>query len=301
MDAMTLFVFGAGYSAQAVIGALQRAGELSVAATTRDAAKAGALAASGIAAHVFDGTAPAAGLERDLASATHLLVSIAPGAVGDPVLAHYAPQILAAPRLGWIGYFSTIGVYGDAGGAWIDETATPAPLSDRNRHRLEAEAGWRDLAARKAIPLAILRLAGIYGPGRSPFEKLAAGSARRIVKPGQVFNRIHVDDIAAITARAAHRRLAGLYNICDDEPAPPQDVIAHAAALAGLDPPPEIAFETADLSPMARSFYAGNRRVRNGAIKAALGYELAWPSYREGHAAILAAGRAAGPGRPLPD
>jgi nucleoside-diphosphate-sugar epimerase len=284
---MNFFVFGAGYSSQATIDALRANGGVSVTATTRAAEKAAALAQKNIAAHVFDGTMPASALRPALETATHVLVSIAPGPDGDPVLAHHASDLLAAPNLKWIGYFSTIGVYGDAEGEWIEETALTEPLSARNRYRLDAEAGWQALAEEKAIPLAILRLAGIYGPSRSPFEKLKSGTARRIVKPGQVFNRIHVEDIGAITALAAQSRLHGIFNICDDEPAPPQDVIAHAAQLLGMTPPPEIAFKDADLSPMARTFYAGNRRVSNAKIKAVLGYGLKYPTYREGHAAIL--------------
>jgi|TARA_A100001391_G_scaffold201263_1_gene187831 nucleoside-diphosphate-sugar epimerase len=287
MEPLNLFVFGAGYSARAAITALRAEGGVSVTATTRSPEKAADLADSGIAAHVFDGTAPTATSRQALEAATHVLVSIAPGPDGDPVLAHHASDLLAAPNLKWIGYFSTIGVYGDAEGEWIDETALTEPLSARNRYRLDAEAGWQALAEQKAIPLAILRLAGIYGPSRSPFEKLKSGTARRIVKPGQVFNRIHVQDIGTITALAAQKRLHGIFNICDDAPAAPQDVIAHAAQLLGMTPPPEIAFDDADLSPMARTFYAGNRRVSNAKIKAALGYTLKYPTYREGHAAIL--------------
>ena len=287
MEPLNIFVFGAGYSAQAAITALRSGGDVSVTATTRSAEKADDLTRKGIAAQIFDGTAPAPALQPALEAATHLLVSIAPGPDGDPVLAQHAPDLRVAPNLKWIGYFSTIGVYGDAEGEWIDETAPTEPLSARNRYRLDAEAGWQALAEEKAIPLAILRLAGIYGPTRSPFEKLRSGTARRIVKPGQVFNRIHVHDIGAITALAATQRLDGIFNVCDDEPAPPQDVIAHAAGLLGMIAPPEIAFEDADLSPMARTFYAGNRRVSNARIKSALGYSLKYPTYREGHAAIL--------------
>lgn len=283
MDQLNLLVFGAGYSARAAIAALDVD---SVTATTRSREKADELTALGLSAHIFDGTAPTFALRTAIAEATHILVSIAPGPDGDPVLAHFAADILAAPSLRWIGYYSTIGVYGDADGAWIDESAPTEPLSARNRHRLDAEAAWRALADEKSVPLAILRLAGIYGPSRSPFEKLRNGTARRINKPGQVFNRIHVADIAAITAGAARQSLSGTFNLCDDEPAPPQDVIAHAAGLIGVAPPPEIAFETADLSPMAKTFYAGNRRVSNAKIKAALDYSFLYPTYREGLAAI---------------
>lgn len=287
MDPIEFFVFGAGYSSRATIKALGINTSLSATATTRSTEKAAELGKSGISGCVFDGTAPANALRPALAQATHLLVSIAPGPDGDPVLAHHRSDILAAPNLKWIGYFSTIGVYGDADGKWIDETAPTEPLSARNRYRLDAEAGWQALAAEKSTPLAILRLAGIYGPARSPFEKIRSGAARRINKPGQVFNRVHVEDIGAITALAAERRLHGIFNIADNEPAPPQDVIAHAADLMGVTPPPEIGFEDAELSPMARTFYAGNRRVSNAKIKSALGYALKYPTYREGHRAIL--------------
>ena len=283
MEKLNLFVFGAGYSANAAIAAIRNRTQAAVAATTRDDQKAEQLEAQGVTAHIFDGDHPGRTLEKDLAAATHLLVSIAPNAEGDPVLRHHAHAIRKARNLTWIGYYSTIGVYGDAQGNWIDETASAQPLSARNRYRLDAEAGWQALARDMDVPLAILRLAGIYGPGRSPFDKLKKGTARRLDKPGQVFNRIHRDDIAALTARAAERRLAGIYNICDDEPAPPQVVIAHAAEMMGVP----VAFQDADLSPMARTFYAGNRRVSNRAIKSALDYTLAFPTYREGHRAIL--------------
>ena len=288
MDQLNLFVFGAGYSARATIEALREGGGIEVSATTRTLQKAQDLSGSGISPHLFEGTEPSETVSAALAHATHLLVSIAPGADGDPVLLHHAQDILAAPQLRWIGYYSTIGVYGDAEGAWIDEAAPTEPLSARNRYRLEAEAAWRDLVAEKGVPLAILRLAGIYGPDRSPFDKLRNGTARRINKPGQVFNRIHVQDIGSITAAAARARLSGTFNLADDEPAPPQDVIAHAAELLGTEPPPEVAFENADLSPMAKTFYTGNRRVSNAKIKSALGYSFRHPTYREGHAAILA-------------
>lgn len=288
MAAMRFLVFGAGFSASEAIAAMRRLEpDTPIAATTRDPAKAERLVAMGIAPHVFDGKADA-GLLQAVARATHILVSAGPDAAGDPVLGGLADAIADAPSLCWIGYYSTIGVYGDANGAWIDEDFPTHGFNARIGWRLEAESAWKRLADRKSLPLAILRLAGIYGPGRSGFDKLRNGTARRINKPGQVFNRIHSHDIGEITARAARVRLSGIFNLADDEPAPPQDVLAHAARLLGIDPPAEIDFETADLSPMARSFYAGNRRVCNARIKAALGYGLAFPTYREGLAAILA-------------
>lgn len=286
---MNVLVFGAGFSAAAAIAELRAARPAArITATTRDPQKAAQLGRSGLNACVFDGQTATEQLREAIATATHLLVSIAPNGSGDPVLSAFSHAIGEAPELGWIGYYSTIGVYGDADGAWIDEDWPTQRLNARIGWRLDAEADWQDLARRKNLPLAILRLAGIYGPGRSAFDKLRSGTARRIVKPGQVFNRIHNGDIGAITALAAQRHLDGIFNLADDEPAPPQDVVAHAAALLGMDPPPEIAFDLAEMTPMARSFYAGNRRVSNRAIRAALGYELRYKTYREGLAAILA-------------
>jgi len=281
---MRLFVFGIGYSGRAVVAALRaQGGELSIAGTSREGGADG-----GGRLHRFDGTVPGATLGADLAAATHVLVSIPPDAEGDPVLRHHRAELDRAENLAWLGYFSTVGVYGDFAGNWVDETAETRPVNPRSRQRLAVEAAWRGYAAERGVPLLILRLAGIYGPGRSAFDKLRHGTARRIVKPGQVFNRIHVADIGRVTALAAMRRINGTFNLADDLPAPPQDVVAHAAALIGVAPPPEVAFEAAEMTPMARSFYGDNKRVANGAIKRALGIELLYPTYREGLAAILA-------------
>jgi nucleoside-diphosphate-sugar epimerase len=215
------------------------------------------------------------------------VVSIPPDAAGDPVLRQHGGDIAAAPNLEWLCYFSTVGVYGDFGGASVDESAATNPVNARSRLRVTVEQQWRDFAAQRGVPLLILRLAGIYGPGRSAFDKLRDGTARRIVKPGQVFNRIHVADIGRVTALAARQRLGGTFNLADDHPAPPQDVVAHAAALLDIAPPPEVPFAVAEMTPMARSFYADNKRVANAAIKRALAIELLYPSYRDGLAAIL--------------
>jgi len=231
---------------------------------------------------------PGSDLTPALARASHLLSSVAPDGEGDPVLRALGPQIAAA-NLDWVGYLSTTGVYGDHGGDWVDEDTALTPATARGRARVAAEADWQALG----VPLHIFRLAGIYGPGRGPFAKLRAGTARRIVKPGQVFSRTHVADIAQVLAASIARPDPGrIYNVCDDDPAPPQDVIAHAAQLLGLPVPPEEPFETADLSPMARSFYAESKRVRNDRIKDELGVRLLFPTYREGLAAILAEERA---------
>ncbi|WP_306228811.1 SDR family oxidoreductase [Mangrovibrevibacter kandeliae] len=222
-----------------------------------------------------------------MAVTTHLLISIAPGEAGDPVLATQRSRVLdQMPALRWIGYLSTVGVYGDHGGAWVDETGPLRPVSKRSVQRVEAEAGWQALADARDVPLAILRLSGIYGPGRSAIENLRAGTARRLVKPGQVFNRIHVADIAGALRLLSAQARGGVFNVTDDEPAPPQDVVAYAAGLLGIDPPAEIAFDTADLTPMARSFYGENKRVRNERLKSA-GYEFLFPTYREGLKNVL--------------
>ncbi|WP_375452371.1 NAD-dependent epimerase/dehydratase family protein [uncultured Devosia sp.] len=284
---MTVFFFGMGYSSQAAARAIF-AGDPSavIAGTSRTPEGAAALTRHDISAHVFDGTAPGHTLGIDLRNATQVVLSIAPDAVGDPALVQHRADLDAATNLSWLCYYSTIGVYGDFGGAWIDETAPLVPRNARSDRRVVAEQAWRDYAAERGVPLAILRLAGIYGPRRSAFDKLADATARRIDKPGQVFNRIHVADIGRVTALAAAARLDGIFNLADDEPAPPQDVIAHAAGLQGVPLPPELAFETADLTPMQRSFYADNKRVSNARIKSALGIDLLYPTYRDGLAAI---------------
>lgn len=279
-----VFAFGAGYSASAFLGTL--APELVAGATTRSAEKADALRRHGWPPFVFDGKTTGEGILAALAETTHLLVSIAPGERGDPVLRLYREAILGAmPRLEWIGYLSTVGVYGDHDGAWVDEDTPLRPVSQRSRERVEAEDGWAALAAQRGVPLAILRLSGIYGPGRNTFVNLANGRAKRLVKPGQVFNRIHVADIAGALGLLASRRFGGTVNVTDDEPAPPQDVVLHAARLSGVEPPPSQDFATAELTPMARSFYGENKKVSNGRLKS-LGYEFFYSTFREGLAAL---------------
>jgi len=283
---VNLLVFGMGYCARAV--SRRMAARLShITGTTRSAQKAAELEKDGITAFVFDGATRNQAIAATL-PASHVLVSIAPDEIGDPVLRHYRDD-LAAARPAAIVYLSTVGVYGDHDGAWVDEESPCRPVSNRSKWRLAAETAWQRFAVETEIKVAIIRLAGIYGPGRGPFEKLKEGSSRRIIKPGQVFNRIHVDDIAQIVEAAFDRRAGGVFNGSDDEPAPPQNVIVHAAGLLGIEPPPEVPFETADLSAMARTFYGENKRVRNEKIKAELGIDLAFATYREGLAAILAA------------
>ncbi len=277
----TLLSIGHGYCARALSRRLLRAGGWRILGTTRDSAKAGALAAEGVEPIVWPG-AP-----LPLEEATHLLTSAAPGPDGDPVLAAVRDEVAAAAHgLDWAGYLSTVGVYGDRAGGWVDERSALRPATARGRARVAAEAEWR---AVPDLPLHVFRIAGIYGPGRGPFAKLRAGTARRIVKPGQVFGRIHVDDIARALQASMEAPEPGVtINLTDDEPAPPQDVIAHAAGLLGLPVPPETPIEAADMSPMARSFYAESKRVRNDPLHALVG-DLLHPTYREGLAAILEA------------
>lgn len=283
---MRVFFFGMGYSSQASAEALRKDDPaVEIAGTVRDAGRAQALAAKACDIRVFDGERPGA-LGEALSGASHVVVSTPPGAQGDPVLRHHWADLARAPKLEWLCYFSTVGVYGDFGGAWVDEGAPCHPENERSRQRVVAEDEWRSFAREKGIPLLILRLAGIYGPQRSTFDRLRDGTARRIVKPGQVFNRIHVADIGRVTALAAQRRLGGVFNLADDEPAPPQDLIAYAAELMGVAPPQEVPFEAAEMTPLARSFYADNKRISNAAIKAALGIDLLYPNYREGLSAI---------------
>ena len=277
----TLLCFGLGYSAEVLAQRLLARG-WRIVGTSRKAEKRRELEAKGFGMHPFDRQHPLPA--STFASVTHVLTSIAPDEAGDPVLDLHGND-LRATGLAWAGYLGTTAVYGDRGGEWVDETTPIDPTLARADRRARAEAAW--LAS--GLPVHIFRLAGIYGPGRNPFVNLKTGTARRIVKPGQVFSRIHVEDIATVLEASIDRPNPGqVYNVCDDEPAPPQDVVAHAAALMGVAPPPEQDYATAELSPMARTFYQDNRRVRNERIKTELGVRLAFPSYREGLLALLA-------------
>jgi len=225
-----------------------------------------------------------------LNGATHLLVSVPPDAAGDPVLAQHGGDIgTLAGQLSWLGYLSTTGVYGDRGGGWVDETAQLLPTGERGRRRFTAEQGWLQLWRDRGAPVHIFRLAAIYGPGRSALDALRAGTAKRIDKPGQVFSRIHVEDLANVLIASMERpRPGAVYNVCDDNPAPPAAIVTHAAELLGIEPPPPMPLEAAGLSAMARSFYDDNKRVANHLIKTELGVTLRYPDYRTGLAAILA-------------
>lgn len=231
---------------------------------------------------------PGTDMRPHLDAASHVLISVPPGPDGDPVLAALGEEIAArADRFDWVGYLSTTGVYGDRGGGWVDETSELRPATKRGQARVAAERAW---AAIDGLPLHIFRLAGIYGPGRGPFAKVRAGTARRIIKPGQVFSRIHVDDIGAALAASIDRPSPGaIYNVCDDDPQPPEVVIAEAARMLGLPVPPAEDFATAEMTPMARSFYAESKRVDNRRLREALGVRLAYPDFRAGLRALLGA------------
>ncbi|MCF7992369.1 MAG: SDR family oxidoreductase [Thiohalocapsa sp.] len=291
MTAQRLFCFGLGYTGLRLAHAARALG-WQVAGTCRTAENRERLRQAGIAAYVFDGSAPMADAAAALAGSTLLLCSVPPDAESDPVLRLHRDDIGAlAGTLRWIGLLSTSGVYGDCGGAWIDESRQPSPLTGDNRRRVEAEQSWLALGAERAIPAHVFRLPGIYGPdGRSAVDAVLAGRARRIVKRGQIFNRIHVDDLVTTLLASMQRPCAGrVYNVSDDEPAPADAVIAYAATLLGMEPPPEEPFEDAELSPFARHFYSESRRLRNERIKRELGVVLRYPSYREGLGAIAGA------------
>ena len=280
----TLLVLGHGYTACALSARLLPDG-WRIIGTTRSAEKAARLVAQGIEPLVWPGDT----LAPALAESTHLLCSIGADAGGDPVLQRHAVEIAAARGLKWAGYLSTTGVYGDHQGGWVDETTPLTPSTQRGRWRVLAENQWRALPG---LPLHIFRLAGIYGPGRGPFEKVRDGTARLIVKPNQFMSRAHVDDIAAVLHASIGRPDPGaVYNVCDDEPTAPEVVLRHAARLLGLPDPPSVPFERAEMSALARSFYSESKKVRNGRIKSALGVRLAYPTYREGLAALLASGQ----------
>ncbi|WVT03789.1 SDR family oxidoreductase [Sinorhizobium chiapasense] len=276
---MHVLILGAGYSGTAIAKALAPAAQ-SVAGTTRSPERLAELAQAGIRPLLFDGATISAELAEAMRQATHLVQSIAPGQDGDPMFRTGVtplPELL--PNLRWIGYLSTVGVYGDHKGAWVTEDTPYKPVSERSIQRVGAENAWLTYGTQRGIPVAVLRLAGIYGPGRNAFRNLAEGTARRLVKPNQVFNRIRVEDIGSAAAFLADRGMGGVFNVTDDEPAPPQDVVAEAARLMGVEPPPEIPFESAELSPMARSFYGENKRVSNARLRGT-GFQFAFPNYR---------------------
>ena len=281
-----LFCFGLGYCAQALGRQLLGDG-WAVAGTCTSEARRRLLSDQGFEAFRFEKDHRLVNPSDTLAGTTHLISSIPPERAGDPALLAHAGDIAAVDSLKWIAYHSTTGVYGNHDGGWVDEDTPPTPSTERSEWRLAAEKAWSTL---EPAPVQVFRLAGIYGPGRSQIDGVRAGSARRIDKPGQVFSRIHVADIVAcLAASMARPRHGRVYNLCDDEPASAEAVVLYACELLGRDPPPLIPFASADLSPMARSFYRDNRRVRNDRIKDELGVSLRYPNYRRGLEAILAA------------
>ncbi|MGH1355877.1 MAG: SDR family oxidoreductase [Thalassovita sp.] len=279
----TLISFGHGYSAAALTKQLLALG-WTVFGTTRSADKAEAIRETGVMPVLLDNEADAR-IQDALTHATHLLISAGPNESGDPTLRRFKHLIVAAKHLEWVGYLSTTGVYGDHQGGWVDENTPLTPTTKRGKWRVTAEQEWQAIPG---LPLHIFRLAGIYGPGRGPFTKVRNGTARRIIKENQVFSRIHVEDIAQVLRASIERPNPGaVYNVCDDFAAPPEDVITHAAELLGLPIPPAIPFEDAEMTAMARSFYAEAKRVRNDRIKDDLGVTLKYPDYRTGLAALV--------------
>jgi nucleoside-diphosphate-sugar epimerase len=284
-----LFVFGLGYSALALAARVIADGLL-VAGTCRTPERAAALRTRGIEVQLFDRTRPLADVAAALDGAHYVLSSVPPEETGDAVLDRHARDLVACRDLVWVGYLSTTGVYGDRAGGVVDETSERRPTGERGRRRVAAEVVWLASHRDGGVPVHVFRLAGIYGPGRNALAQLRAGTARRIDKPGQIFSRIHVDDISAVLRASMARPDPGaVYNVADDAPASPQDVVAYAADLLGMAPPPLVPFDEAALSPMARSFYADSKRVDNTRIKRALGVSLSYPDYRAGLRALLEA------------
>lgn len=272
-----LFIFGFGFSSKAIAEQAKNDFE-AICGTSRSVEKIKQLRKQGYQAEIFDGEVTAE-LKAQLKDATHIVMSISPGEE-DPALKAFPNLIKLCPKLEWIGYLSTVGVYGHHEGAWVDETSELRPVSKRSKQRVEAEKAWANLAKDADIPLSIFRLSGIYGAGRNWFINIEKGTSRRLVKPRQVFNRIHREDIGQAVKLAMDKNIGEVFNITDDDPAPPQDVVTYAHELMGRTPPPEVDFETADISPMARSFYGENKRVSNRKSKEILSMKYKWPNYR---------------------
>ena len=282
-----LFCFGLGYCALALLNVLRDAG-WQIAGTCRSEESVSTLTKKGIEAYVFDGTTPMCPLPSAFLDASHVLCSAAPAAGIDPVLAHHAIELGQLKKLAWVGYLSTTGVYGDWRGDWVDENSELRTMNERGIYRIKAENEWLKLWEQFGVPVHIFRLVGIYGPGRNAIETVRTGRARRIKKRGQVFSRIHVDDISQVLAASISMpHPSRVYNVCDNEAAPPQDVISYACYLLGVEPPPIVPFEEADLSSMARSFYTENKRVSNLRMSKELGVQLKWPDYRAGLKSLL--------------
>jgi len=287
---MRLVCLGFGYSANALVELLDTR-RIDVTGTTRDPEKADSLHRRGIRTVLFDGSKPSPALADAIRHATHIVVSAGPSEQGDPFLWHHERDIVNAEGLKGVAYLSTIGVYGNHEGALIDERTSCIPTTERAMWRLAAEDAWMACGSRAGAPVSLLRLAGIYGPGRNQLKQLAEGKAKRIIKPGQIFNRIHVDDIARVIERVLERPASRIYNVADNKPCPPQEVVEYAAELMGVEPPPEVPFEEANLSPMARTFYGDVKRVSNRRLHDELGVRLEYPTYREGLKALWETGR----------
>jgi nucleoside-diphosphate-sugar epimerase len=281
---MRLLSFGHGYSAQALADILLPLG-WQIRATTRSKEKFNKIKKPGILVRIWSDQS----LSDDLDWATHLLISIAPDKYEDLVLKEFREKIIKnIKQFNWVGYLSTTGVYGNHNGGWVDEEEKLIPSTLRGQYRVDAEKEWRRLFEVYKLPLHIFRLAGIYGPGRGPFSKVKSGLARRVIKKNQLFSRIHVEDIAqTLSASILKPNPGAIYNVCDDYPAPPEDVISYAANLLGLPNPPKVKFEDADMTDMARSFYLESKKVRNDKIKNELGVLLKYPNYKVGLKALI--------------
>ncbi len=296
-----LFCFGYGYTCDYLAHELMRKGDWCIAGTTRDPEKRAFLRNQGVKAYLFDYEHPLGDPYSILEGTTHLLISTPPDDMGDPAFAMHAEDILNIKSLEWVGYLSTTGVYGDRDGGTVDETSEIRPNNQRGSRRVRAEAQWYSLFEEAGIPLHVFRLAGIYGPGRSALDSVRAGVARRINKPGQVFNRIHVEDIVqTLIASMNNPNPGAAYNLSDDDPVPSWQVITYACELLGITPPPLMPYEEADMAPIARSFYKDNKRVLNNRIKSELGVTLKYPDYRKGLEACLASESAADAASYLP-
>lgn len=287
-----LFCFGYGYTCDYLGHALQNAGGWTVSGTTRDPEKRRMLMTQRIRAHIFDYEHPLPDPYFVLRDVTHLLISTPPDDTGDPTFSMHGEDLLRLPNLEWVGYLSTTGVYGDRNGGWVDENSEIRPTSRRGSRRVRAEEQWYSLFEHYGLPLHIFRLSGIYGPGRSALDSVRAGVARRIDKPGQAFNRIHVEDIVQVLmASFAKPRPGGIYNLADDDPEPSHEVIRYACELLDIIPPRLIPYDEADMAPIARSFYQDNKRIKNDLIKQELGVQLKYPNFREGLIGCLEAER----------
>lgn len=289
-----LFCFGYGYTCDYLAHELMKHGGWTIGGTTRDSEKRAFLRSKGVKAHLFDYEHPLGDPYFILEGTTHLLISTPPDDMGDPTFAMHASDIMRIPTIEWVGYLSTTGVYGDRDGGIVDENSEIRPNSKRGSRRLRAEEEWMSLCHGYGLPVHLFRLAGIYGPGRSALDSVRAGVARRINKPGQVFNRIHVEDIVQVLMASMAKPNPGqAYNLADDDPVPSHEVIKYACELLGLTPPPLIPYNEADMAPITRSFYADNKRVSNARIKNELGVQLKYPDFRKGIDACLAAEQSA--------